>query len=345
MAYSRNMSKVRLTNLDALRGLAALAVCLYHFDPNGLIGISFLSAIFRHGHLGVDVFFVISGFVIPLSLHRTGYGIADWRGFLVSRFFRLYPAYFAAGVAAIGIEYLAAQAPGFPGDSPFFSNSQILSNLFLLCDFTGEGWVIGVFWTLAIEAQYCVLIAVTFSFISSSNSLLRRMTLATWIIAPLIAGNGPTVFSWTALFAVGIVAYLRKEKKIESVEFIIVTLAAVAVQIVAKSWLSGSFGAVTALAILFLPNLRLKGFLWIGAVSYSLYLIHLPFGGRVMNLAQRLPEIAWIRLLAAGVALGLSLVMAAALYRLIEMPSHAFARNARRQILSRRSSQTDRTEP
>ena len=61
----------RLAVLDSLRGLAALAVCLFHFaGRDDFLPGTYLQAASRQGYLGVVAFFVISGFVIPWSLHR-----------------------------------------------------------------------------------------------------------------------------------------------------------------------------------------------------------------------------------------------------------------------------------
>ncbi|MFZ3046680.1 MAG: hypothetical protein WA151_12270, partial [Desulfatirhabdiaceae bacterium] len=64
----------RLTHVDALRGLAALAVCLFHltrYKPGFLPEYSILKSICQYGYLGVEIFFVISGFIIPLALFRS----------------------------------------------------------------------------------------------------------------------------------------------------------------------------------------------------------------------------------------------------------------------------------
>jgi peptidoglycan/LPS O-acetylase OafA/YrhL len=201
------MQQKRLTNLDIFRAVAALAVCLFHFGNNNLLGIPVLSSFLQHGHLGVIVFFVISGYIIPYALFRSGYGIAYIKGFLVSRFIRLYPAYFFAGISAVLLWYISTLVPGFRGEQPSFTFSQIFSNLFLLCDFTDTSWFIPVFWTLAIEAQYYLLIAVSFPLLLSRNPALRCCIIAGWVLAPLVAGIGPSVFTWTALFALGIVIF------------------------------------------------------------------------------------------------------------------------------------------
>ena len=72
--------------------------------------------------LGVDVFFVISGFVIPLSLHDRGYRPSHYPNFLLRRLLRLEPPYLVSIAMVILLEYLSSLAPGFryrfEGDSP-----------------------------------------------------------------------------------------------------------------------------------------------------------------------------------------------------------------------------------
>jgi len=92
-------NKNRLTSLDALRGIAALGVVLYHFTSLFAIKFSYteLSAIFPSGysHLGrygVELFFIISGFVISMSIENSN----NVYRFFVSRFSRLFPTFWAA---------------------------------------------------------------------------------------------------------------------------------------------------------------------------------------------------------------------------------------------------------
>ena len=325
------MAQTRLENIDLLRAVAALTVCFAHFEVQGMMGNGILSDICTHGHLGVDVFFVISGFVIPLSLLHTKYRISDWKSFLGSRFLRLYPAYFSSIIVVFVLWYIATWVPGFSGTPPTCSMSQLASNLLLYCDFNDEGWFINVFWTLAIEAQYYVLIAISFPMLLSARAIVRRSCLSLWIVAPLLVGNGPTVFSWTSLFAIGIVAFLQKEKKIGWAEFTVVFIAAAAMQVYVKGWPSGITGLATALVIMFLPSLRVSFLTKIGGISYSLYLIHLPIGSRVSNLANRLPEAAWVKPLSVVIALSASLAAAVLFFHFIEKPSHKLARRTRRK--------------
>ena len=147
------MDDNRLENLDVLRGIAALSVCFYHFTLKNEAVLGRAVVPFSYGYLGVDVFFVISGFIIPLMLTRIDFRIEHIGSFLRSRWMRLYPAYALAAVVALSLWYLSAMVPGFRGNEFHANPFRLIANALLICDFTGHDWIIPVFWTLAIEAQ------------------------------------------------------------------------------------------------------------------------------------------------------------------------------------------------
>ncbi len=319
--------KDHLSNLDILRALAALAVCFYHFDLNSFLGVPWVSNILKHGHYGVDVFFVISGFVMPLSLYRSKFRTLDAGTFLRSRFIRLYPAYLLSMGAAILLWYLSSLAPGFHGKALSVSIKQLVTNLTLTCDFFDTKWLLSVYWTLSLEAQYYILLAFTFTWLTHSSKAGMLSMLALWLIAPLIVGKTPTVFTWTALFSMGILVFLRRERLINNMLFWGLLAAATVIHWKTKGPLSGTLGPLTALIIAYVPPLRWPSLIWVGTVSYSLYLIHVPFGVRVINLAERLPHIWYMRLPAIFLALAVALVTAFLFFRFIEAPSHRLARS------------------
>ena len=100
----------RIQELDALRGIAAMMVVLYHYttryDQLYEHSVS-LPFSFSYGTFFVQLFFIISGFVIFLTLDQTKNSL----DFVVSRISRLYPAYWTA----IVITFLSVQAFGLPG--------------------------------------------------------------------------------------------------------------------------------------------------------------------------------------------------------------------------------------
>jgi peptidoglycan/LPS O-acetylase OafA/YrhL len=92
----------RLFELDVLRGIAALGVVMYHYTTHydELYGHSQKVLIyFPFGQYGVELFFIISGFVIFMSLERTKSSL----DFIVGRFSRLYPAYWTAVILTFTI--------------------------------------------------------------------------------------------------------------------------------------------------------------------------------------------------------------------------------------------------
>lgn len=160
----------RLTSVDALRALAALAVLVGHIpfsgDPLPSAVQSLLSAGLRLGRLGVPLFLVLSGFCIHLSVARriaASEGVrSDWGRFWKRRFWRLYPPYVAAIVFSLAI-YAVAGAVAFPpieriASLPWdlLTHLLLIHNLFVdYCFSLGNG----PFWTLGLEEQLYALYA------------------------------------------------------------------------------------------------------------------------------------------------------------------------------------------
>src|SRR4051812_47773396 len=103
-----------------MRGLASFAVCWYHVTHGNAAFLSpgVLKSSGSYGWLGVEVFFVISGFVIPYALQGSKYRIRDCGTFLLKRVVRLDPPYFATICVILVLGYLSAKTPGFAGE-PF----------------------------------------------------------------------------------------------------------------------------------------------------------------------------------------------------------------------------------
>ncbi len=166
-----NAGDRRYLALDGLRGIAALLVVLYHVElPNHLTHNSFV----RHGYLAVDLFFILSGFVISSAYSRR---IGDRRGaseFLWLRFFRVYPLHIAMLSAFVLFEcvkfaavWSGAIAPG--EQAPFTGNNTVgalVTNLFMLQGLgitNGMTWN-SVSWSISCEfAAYMLFAIVTWS--------------------------------------------------------------------------------------------------------------------------------------------------------------------------------------
>jgi peptidoglycan/LPS O-acetylase OafA/YrhL len=134
-----------MQGLDALRGIAALLVLAQHIVPLHWIGHS--SPLFTDilylapGRVGVAAFFLISGYIIPLSIGPQSTLSSFW----ISRLFRLWPLYIVAILLAVlmGAEETAK-----------LSAAEVLLNFTMLQQFIGVPNALGVFWTLQIELLF-----------------------------------------------------------------------------------------------------------------------------------------------------------------------------------------------
>jgi peptidoglycan/LPS O-acetylase OafA/YrhL len=137
----------RILELDSLRGVAAIMVVFFHYSTrfDGLYGHSpELGWEVPWGHLGVHLFFIISGFVIFLTLQRT----RKPKDFIVSRFARLYPAYWIS----VLFTFTVVAIFGLPGRE--VSTGDLAVNMTMLQNFLGVPAVDGVYWSLRVELTF-----------------------------------------------------------------------------------------------------------------------------------------------------------------------------------------------
>jgi peptidoglycan/LPS O-acetylase OafA/YrhL len=143
----------RLAWLDALRGIAALAVVFDHVSPYLLQGArNHVYHWIDMGRYGVYVFFLISGYIVPASLERKG----SVRTFWVSRVFRLYPMYLlAVGAALLIWQFDHGHGPGNPATAA-------LAQLLMLGDVLDGPNLPNVVWSLTLEMVFYLLLTALF---------------------------------------------------------------------------------------------------------------------------------------------------------------------------------------
>jgi len=172
MAIEQNsvVAPDRIPTLDLLRFVAAVGVMLYHYvtcyppDPPAI------SAATRYGYLGVPLFFMISGFVIPWS--AMGRSPAD---FVASRVSRLYPTFWVAMALTIALGF------AFLGTLP--SVRTVIANMTMVPAMLGSPRIDDIYWTLEIEVRFYALIFVLL--------ILRQMPhferwLMGWLAAAIV---------------------------------------------------------------------------------------------------------------------------------------------------------------
>jgi len=318
-------SEKRINSLDALRGLAALSVCWFHLVHfNAYIPEGPLRASGSLGWLGVEVFFVISGFVIPFALHRSGYRVGDYGTFLLKRLLRLTPPYYATIAFVIALGYGSMKVPGFKGELFHVGAAQIGQHLTYSVDLFGGHWLNYVFWTLAIELQYYLLIGLAFPWVASANPWLRGAALASMGAAAFLLPAGAFVFRYLFVFGLGVLAFQHQASLLSRKRFLLLLA-------VGGCGVLLTLGPAEALASVATAGLITFGFFggkvlqWLGDISYSLYLLHMPIYPKVFSVVLRVvPGPAGIAL---AIVVSLSLILAAsyALFRLVEQPAQKWS--------------------
>ena len=182
---ARGTEKVKLSSIQVARGVAALAVVAFHMlatQPKYFSGTDVLPEAFTFGLSGVDLFFVISGFVMVLTT-RGRHGRAREVGkFVWNRFFRIYPTYWVYYLALLPVFFLL---PGFINSSQG-GKVDLFASFFLLPSETLP--LLLVAWTLTIELWFYVV----FSLILFLPERLIVPALAVWLVLLVVLNwNGP----------------------------------------------------------------------------------------------------------------------------------------------------------
>lgn len=289
----------RLNSIDALRGMAAFLVMAQHIFTAPLvlktspalasIILAVCTGWFDIGKFGVLVFFAISGYVIPFSFK----GENPIGRFLITRYFRLYPAYWLSifGIAALSLVQ--------GGD---VSASQILINMTMVQRLLATPDLIGVYWTLFVELVFYVLccVAMALGMIKSPRLVIAAILAFSALLLVVAGGVYVTGRHLPVAPVFGLsVMYMGTLLRLAQVEGDRMAKAAVPfalplvciVQVLAcylayantadpevTPWYGQSMATIAAMAV-FVLGARYKGpvgksLIFFGAISYSLYLMH-----------------------------------------------------------------------
>ena len=224
MTTDRGMKdSTKLEVIDILRGLAALSVTWFHFTNGNqaFLENGFLKLSGGYGWLGVEVFFVISGFIIPYSLYRSNFELyKHWKTFLVKRILRIFPAYLTSLFIIIFLWYFSSLLPIFKGSAPNISILDIFLHFTLLTGVFNQNWLSPAFWTLAIEFQYYLLIIIAYPLLSSIKITNRVLIVFGLLLLSFIIPQPNLVFSWMPLFGFGILTFQLHFKKLNLLQYI-----------------------------------------------------------------------------------------------------------------------------
>ncbi len=302
----------RLAFADGIRGLAALWVVLFHASEGGhvdhlkaVLPAWFSRLVFDWGHLGVALFFVLSGFVMMHSVRGLAFNAGMGRRFMLRRLLRLTPPYYAAIAFVIGYAVLKAVLQHQPAPLP--GAGAVVAHLLYLQDILALDTISVVFWTLCIEIQF--YIAFTLLMLARHHASRRwgerKATLLAlagaalvglpWAFGILSVPLYPGGFlSFWYCFMLGVLVSAQAERSaLRAVFFGFVAL------LVAAGAATGSgvaWAALAGTALIYVGTrsawldrlLNLRALQYLGLVSYSLYLTHNQITGATQTVFKRL---------------------------------------------------------
>lgn len=171
----------RIYQIDLFRFIAALWVVFHHYtfrghnaDDLSIVKFPFLGEYFKYGYLGVDLFFIISGFVIVLSIRDN-----NLISFVKSRIVRLYPAYWFCLTFTFIVILL------YGGNRFSATIGEFLVNITMLNGFFRIKHIDEVYWSLLVELKFYFIIAIYLALIKIKKINLSNLILC-WLIISII---------------------------------------------------------------------------------------------------------------------------------------------------------------
>jgi len=308
----------KLLWLEAMRGLAALWVLLHHGELaiSHFIGPLNASPVLTNGFVGVDFFFVLSGYIIALSSFKLAAAGGGLRDYLQARLVRILVPYLPIGISMYALYLL------LPGMSEGGRQPSLLSSLTLLPDVAPPA--LSVAWTLVHEMVFYAIFAIWFL-----NRHVFWVVMLAWVAAITWVwhlGIEPTL-PWSYLlytrnlcFALGLGLCLLTSALTVSWRMACVAalsgLWLVGFQVAQPSpnhfWLAIGFGLLVLAASCPL-SVRLpagRGLVTLGTASYAIYLVHNPVQSMAVRVLKKLwpdatPAMAMFIVCAVALAAGL----------------------------------------
>lgn len=293
------MDKKRIESLDALRGFAAIAFVLRHYTT--IFNFKFntplnFSVEFKYGYLGVELFFLISGFVIFMSIEQ----IQSIKEFIIKRFVRLYPTYWIPLFLTSLVILISGVSKLAFSKLDFLLNLTVIQDLFI--PILHNKHIDGVYWSLAAELLFYGFILCLYQF-----KLLKHIQIIgfLWLLSSIICiPNDYSIFmigvllnmKWSPLFFGGMMFYTIWKDELERkkwtshfligfslISYYILTLTKATdplkssiEECIVVTGFFFTFYLLSFEKITFLSKSKIL--LFLGKISYPLYLIHQNIG-------------------------------------------------------------------
>ena len=323
MLSMENKFKVhKITQRDDIqfyRGVAVLAVLLYHFDPN----------IFTNGYLGVDIFFLISGFVISnLVFSKLDNGQFTFKEFYFQRFRRIFPSLISFILVVqiliyffLDHEFIIQTTKGNIYSIFFLSNVYFSQILDYFNAEASKNFIINL-WSLSVEEQFYIVFPIVAIAISKFSNIKRIYIFVFFLLISLTFYQNKiyaeinllkrlfftyenfifySPFTRASEFLIGVIAmfiHQSKRKRIFSIVnlnyFVIIQILFLYLIAYDTDFISKNVKTIIVIFVFFFlllnevnfdnkKNTFLKFFLLTGNISYSLYLFHQPLLASIRN--------------------------------------------------------------
>lgn len=351
----------RFTVIDSLRGFAALSVCLHHlynYAPHQLLldqtlpppAVGYLQLATR----GVQMFFVISGFVIAYSIRHARITPEYYARFALRRSLRLDPPYWATIAVVLALHATLQWWQHVPSPVESVTAPQVVSHFAYLQNVLGHENLSAGFWTLCIEFQFYLLFVMLVGLAQRSAAWQAGHWtpdatpgwLAIWTAPVALASlfwyhRSPDNVDWLShffcMFYLGILVCWTLHGQLPRWTFLAYA-GLVAGRIVEATLTTGIPSdlcvALATAAFLFAlgqqgrlrTGMKWRPLQYLGSRSYSLYLVHYPVSHLIQAAwAEFAPATPFHALAAYSVSLGVSLLVTELFYRGIEQPSVRWA--------------------
>ncbi len=286
--------------ITELRGMAALMVMIFHFvcvSNNFLLSESLIH-LFDFAKHGVQMFFVISGYILTSSMVSGNYKIENIFTFLLKRLIRIEPPYIISLIFILVLLTLKSCLADLPLHL-YFNFSQVLLHLGYLIPFSDYPWLNIVYWTLAIEFQFYIFLAFIFP-LTNVSSKLRFLVLLILSIIFYLNSYVPEleILFWLPIFISGIcLAFLSSGTK-KDLKLILLIIG---LDFIIFDSMKLEIGIIVIITQLFIVSCKPMNniiFYRLGQISYSIYLIHTIIGFTLINLAIRYSQNSLFRIVA-----------------------------------------------
>ena len=324
MPASIPTDKAQIRSINNMRALAAGSVLLFHFiGAKGFLdALPWLKSITFYGGRGVDMFFVISGFVLPYALYKGQYRLSSYGRFALKRLARLEPPYLVNLAFLLALRFGLSFAKHVPVGVTW---QQVALHLGYLNAFFQKPWLSEVYWTLSVEFQYYLLLGLLFPLLigaaSVRRTLLTLLLAAGWVFHAL---PHDFFFPHAPVFVCGMAAFLWYIDRIGKAEFALILAAAAGLELMLGD-IPTALISLLSVALIFRFSWHTAWLTFLGNISYSLYLMHNAIGASIIGPLKRMTNNTFAELGILVLAIGAAVAVSWLLYHFVEKPSQRLA--------------------